>query len=60
MIGSFLAPWGWGGLHDLTGSFAAGVRLLPLMFFIAAGIVLWLRFAATREGARALAATPIA
>jgi len=60
MIGSFLAPWGWGGLHDYTGSFATGVMLLPLMFFIAAGIVLWLRFAAVREGARALAAAPAA
>jgi ACS family tartrate transporter-like MFS transporter len=45
MIGSFLAPYGWGLLHDATGSYAMGVRLLPLAFFAAAAIVLWLRFA---------------
>jgi ACS family tartrate transporter-like MFS transporter len=51
MIGSFLAPFGWGLLHDHTGGYAAGVRLLPLMFFLAAAIVLWLRHEAKRERA---------
>ena len=49
MIGSFLAPTLWGLLHDRTGGYATGVRLLPAMFFTAAAIVLWLRFAARRE-----------
>ena len=52
MIGSFLAPYGWGVLKDQTGSYATGLALLPLMFFLAAGIVLCLRFAARREAAR--------
>jgi ACS family tartrate transporter-like MFS transporter len=56
MIGSFLAPYGWGLLHDHTGGYAAGLRLLPVMFFLAAAIVLWLRYAARREGARLLQA----
>ncbi|MDB5481161.1 MAG: transporter, family, tartrate transporter [Caulobacteraceae bacterium] len=51
MIGSFLAPYGWGLLHDHTGGYATGIRLLPVMFFTAAAIVLWLRFAARREEA---------
>jgi MFS transporter, ACS family, tartrate transporter len=54
MIGSFLAPYGWGLLHDHTGGYAVGLRLLPVMFLLAAAIVLWLRLAARREGARLL------
>jgi ACS family tartrate transporter-like MFS transporter len=60
MIGSFLAPYGWGLLHDQTGGYAAGVRLLPAMFVLAAAIVLWLRSAARREGARLLQVVPAA
>jgi len=50
MIGSFLAPYGWGLLRDATGGYAAGLRALPFAFLIAAAIVLWLR-----AGARARA-----
>jgi ACS family tartrate transporter-like MFS transporter len=56
MIGSFLAPYGWGLLHDHTGGYAAGIRVLPLAYTSGAAIVLWLRFAARREGARQLQA----
>jgi ACS family tartrate transporter-like MFS transporter len=59
MIGSFLAPYGWGLLHDHTGGYATGIRLLPVMFFTAAAIVLWLRFAARREEADLLQAVPV-
>ena len=59
MIGSFLAPYGWGLLHDHTGGYATGVRLLPVMFFTAAAIVLWLRFAARREEADLLQPVPV-
>jgi ACS family tartrate transporter-like MFS transporter len=52
MIGSFVMPWAWGLLHDATGSYAAGLRLLPIPFLIAAGIILWLRAAARRDLAR--------
>ena len=52
MIGSFLAPYGWGLLHDHTGGYAAGIKVLPLMFFLAAAIVLWLRSVARRESVR--------
>ena len=60
MIGSFLAPTLWGLLHDHTGGYAMGIRLLPVMFFTAAAIVLWLRYEARREGARLLQAVPAA
>jgi ACS family tartrate transporter-like MFS transporter len=50
MIGSFLAPFGWGVLRDQTGGYTAGLRVLPVMFFTAAGIVLWLRARARRSG----------
>ncbi|HLZ84936.1 MAG TPA: MFS transporter [Caulobacteraceae bacterium] len=59
MIGSFLAPYGWGLLHDHTGGYATGLRLLPVMFFTAAAIVLWLRFSARREEALLLQAVPV-
>ena len=53
MIGSFLAPYGWGRLHDITGGYGTGIALLPVMFFAAAAIVLWLRSAARRDRAEA-------
>ncbi len=59
MIGSFLAPYGWGLLKDHTGSFAAGLMVLPALYAIAAGIVLWLRAAARRVTAHALQAVPV-
>ena len=59
MIGSFLAPSLWGLLHDHTGGYGAGVRLLPVMFFTAAVIVLWLRSAARRDAAHLLQAVPV-
>ena len=59
MIGSFLAPTLWGMLHDHAGGYATGIRLLPVMFFTAAAIVLWLRFAARREEAHLLQAVPV-
>jgi ACS family tartrate transporter-like MFS transporter len=59
MIGSFLAPYGWGLLRDHTGGYAAGLKVLPLAFFTAAGIVFWLRFRAGREGALPGPALPI-
>ena len=49
MIGSFAAPYAWGVLHDATGGYAAGLGVLPVLFFVAAGVVLWLRWAARRE-----------
>jgi MFS transporter, ACS family, tartrate transporter len=58
-IGSFLAPTLWGLLHDHTGGYAMGIKLLPVMFFTAAAIVLWLRFAARREEAVLLQAVPV-
>jgi ACS family tartrate transporter-like MFS transporter len=59
MIGSFLAPFGWGVLHDHTGGYAAGVMVLPFMFFIAAAIVLWLRARARRLAPLAATALPV-
>jgi ACS family tartrate transporter-like MFS transporter len=59
MIGSFLAPYGWGLLHDHTGGYATGIRFLPVMFFTAAAIVLWLRFAARREESHLLQPVPV-
>jgi ACS family tartrate transporter-like MFS transporter len=53
MIGSFLSPYGWGVLRDHTGSYAAGLMVLPGMFLIAAVIVLWLRAHARRPVAGA-------
>ena len=49
MIGSFVAPYAWGLLHDATGGYAAGLGVLPVLFFVAAGVVLWLRWSARRE-----------
>jgi ACS family tartrate transporter-like MFS transporter len=46
MIGSFLAPFGWGLLKDWTGGYGAGLAVLPGMFVLAGAIVLWLRGAA--------------
>jgi ACS family tartrate transporter-like MFS transporter len=59
MIGSFLAPSGWGVLHDRTGGYGAGVMILPFMFFIAAAIVLWLRAQARRPIPVAPKALPV-
>jgi ACS family tartrate transporter-like MFS transporter len=58
MIGSFLGPLIWGLMRDHSGSYAAGLRLLPLMYFAAAAIVLWLRYSARREEAHLLRAVP--
>jgi ACS family tartrate transporter-like MFS transporter len=58
MIGSFLAPYGWGLLHDHTGGYLTGMQVLPVTYALGAAIVLWLRFAARREGARLLQAVP--
>ena len=44
MIGSFSAPFIWGVLKDRTGDFEAGLRCLPILLLLAAGIVLTLRF----------------
>jgi len=59
MIGSFVAPTLWGLLRDQTGSYATGIRLLPVMFFAAAAIVLWLRSTAKREETDLLQAVPV-
>ena len=59
MIGSFLAPYGWGLLKDGTGGYAVGVAILPFAFFLAATIVLWLRAQARREAAHADQAVPV-
>ena len=44
MIGSFSAPFVWGVLRDHTGDFETGLRCLPVLLLLAAGIVLALRF----------------
>jgi ACS family tartrate transporter-like MFS transporter len=49
MMGSFLAPLGWGLLRDHTGSYQTGLSLLPLAFLAAAAIVLALRATARRH-----------
>jgi ACS family tartrate transporter-like MFS transporter len=59
MMGSFLAPFGWGVLKEHTGGYATGVMLLPMMFFIAAAIVLWLWSKARREAALSLKPLPV-
>ncbi len=59
MIGSFLAPFGWGVLKDRTGGYEAGLMVLPALFFVAAAIVLWLRATGRREAAHALQALPV-
>ena len=59
MIGSFLAPFGWGVLKDRTGGYEAGLMVLPALFFIAVGIVLWLRATARREVGHALQTLPV-
>jgi ACS family tartrate transporter-like MFS transporter len=48
MIGSFSAPFIWGVLKDRTGDFEAGLRCLPVLLLLAAGIVLMLRFSQRR------------
>ena len=58
MVGSFLAPYGWGVLKDATGGYAAGLMVLPVLFLTAAAIVLGLRAAARRQAVRALQALP--
>ena len=42
-VGSFLSPYVWGLARDATGSFHAGLIVLPLPFLIAAAIVLSIR-----------------
>ena len=44
MMGSFSAPFVWGVLKDRSGDFEAGLRCLPILLLLAAGIVLALRF----------------
>ena len=58
MIGSFVAPYAWGLMKDRTGDYAAGLMALPVMFFLAAGIVLWLRSSAKRDAGLSLKAAP--
>ena len=43
MVGSFLAPFAWGVLKDRTGGFEAGLWCLPILFLVAAAIVMGLR-----------------
>jgi ACS family tartrate transporter-like MFS transporter len=45
MIGSFLGPWAWGVARDATGGFQAGLASLPLVYLLAAGVILALRAA---------------
>jgi ACS family tartrate transporter-like MFS transporter len=52
MMGSFLAPLAWGMLKDSTGDFQTGLRCLPALLLVAAGIILALRL---RRGASARA-----
>jgi len=59
MLGSFLAPYGWGLLKDRTGDYAAGLAILPFLFFLGAGIVLWLRATARREDLGAAQVLPV-
>lgn len=59
MLGSFLAPYGWGLLKDRTGDYAAGLAILPFLFFLGAAIVLWLRATALREERVAHLALPV-
>ena len=42
-VGSFLFPWLWGLAKDATGSYQAGLRVLPLTFLAGAAIVMVLR-----------------
>jgi ACS family tartrate transporter-like MFS transporter len=53
MIGSFLAPILWGRARDLTGSWDLGLKILPLGYLLAAGIVLALRHWSRARGATA-------
>jgi ACS family tartrate transporter-like MFS transporter len=48
MMGSFSAPFVWGVLKDRTGDFDAGLRCLPVLLLLSAGIVLTLRFSRRR------------
>jgi ACS family tartrate transporter-like MFS transporter len=59
MIGSFLAPYGWGLLRDHTGGYTTGLTVLPVMFFIAAGIVFWLRDLSRRGDGERLVVAPV-
>jgi ACS family tartrate transporter-like MFS transporter len=54
MIGSFLGPWAWGVAKDATGGYQAGLASLPMVYLLAAGVVLALR--AARPAPAALAA----
>ena len=53
MVGSFSAPFIWGVLKDRTGDYEAGLRCLPVLLLLAAGVVLRLRFSRPRAGPRA-------
>jgi ACS family tartrate transporter-like MFS transporter len=48
MMGSFAAPFVWGVLKDRTGDFETGLRCLPVLLLLAAGVVLALRFTRPR------------
>jgi ACS family tartrate transporter-like MFS transporter len=48
-LGAFVAPVLWGVSKDATGSYHAGLTLVPLAFLAAAGIALHVRHAARRK-----------
>jgi len=50
MLGSFAAPFIWGMLRDRTGGFEVGLRCLPILLLLAAGVVMALRFSRRRNG----------
>ena len=43
-VGSFISPYAWGLAKDYTGSFHAGLMVLPLPFLVATAIILMLRY----------------
>ncbi len=48
MIGSFVGPYAWGVAKDATGSFDLGLLTLSCAFFVAAAIILGLRWHSRR------------
>ncbi|MFM7273857.1 MAG: hypothetical protein ACKO4A_08375, partial [Gammaproteobacteria bacterium] len=50
-IGSFAGPALWGVAAQRTGSFQTGLAVIPLMFLVAAGIVMAMRKPGGRNGA---------
>ncbi|MDT9598819.1 MFS transporter [Sphingosinicella rhizophila] len=49
MFGSFLAPIGWGALHDATGSYQTGILVLPALLLIPVTLLFVLRARARRQ-----------